>query len=78
MGYAVKRTISLPPDMAAEVDEVAKSEGKSVSAVVQDALRLARSERLRNQFRDVQGHWSRKAREKKILSQKDLDRLLDK
>lgn len=76
MGNAVKRTISLPADLAGEVDEVARQQGKSVSAVVQDALRLARENRLREQFKDAQGYWSRKAREKGILTEEDLERLL--
>ena len=42
----VKKTISLPEDIAREVEELAKEEGKSVSAVIQEALRLAKRERL--------------------------------
>src|SRR5678815_2583740 len=43
MAGAVKRTISLPRQLAAEAEEMARSEGKTVSAVVQDALREARA-----------------------------------
>ena len=78
MGSAVKRTISLPADLAEEIDEIAKNEGRSVSSVVQDALRLARSKRLKNEFNDIQGFWSKKARETGILTQKDLDGLIGK
>ena len=77
MSTAVKKTISLPPDLAEELEEMARAEGKSVSAVVQDALRLARAEHLKQQFRDVQGYWSRKARDRGILTQRDLERYLD-
>ena len=76
MATAVKRTISLPPELADEIDEVAKLEGKSVSAVVQEAIRLARAERLKGQFKEVQGFWSQRAREKGILTEDDLERLL--
>ena len=78
MGSAVKRTISLPADLAEEIDEIAKNEGRSVSSVVQDALRLARAKRLKNEFIDIQGFWSKKAREAGILTQRDLDRLIGK
>jgi hypothetical protein len=44
--------------------------------VVQDALRLARAQRLKREFKQVQGYWSRKAREKGILSEEDLRRYL--
>ena len=64
MATAVKKTISLPPDLAREVEEMAREEGKPVSAVIQDALRQAKRERLKRNFYQVQGFWSRKAMEK--------------
>lgn len=67
MGMIVKKTISLPSDLAKEAEEIARSEGKTLSAVIQDALRLARIERLKSEFLEIQGYWSRKAREKGIL-----------
>jgi metal-responsive CopG/Arc/MetJ family transcriptional regulator len=76
MATAVKKTISLPPDLAKQVEEIAETEGKSVSAVVQDALRLARREYLKQEYSGIQGYWSRKAREKGILTEKDLQRYL--
>ncbi|MCC5870590.1 MAG: ribbon-helix-helix protein, CopG family [Gammaproteobacteria bacterium] len=76
MGPAVKKTISLPPDLAKQIDEIAESEGKSVSAVVQDALRLAHREHLKREYAGIQGYWSRKAREKGVLTEKDLRRYL--
>ena len=39
MPAAVKKTISLPPDLARAVEQMARSEGKTLSAIVQDALR---------------------------------------
>ena len=47
MGTAVKKTISLPPELAREAEEIARAEGKTLSAVVQDALRQARAHRLK-------------------------------
>ena len=76
MGTAVKKTISLPPELAREVEEIAREEGKPLSAVIQDALRLARKERLKKEFYQAQDYWSRKAKEKGILTEKDLDRYL--
>jgi len=78
MGTAVKKTISLPPDLAREAEEIASEEGKTLSAVIQDALRVARRERLKRGFHEIQGYWSRKAKEKGILSEKDLERYLSK
>jgi len=76
MGTAVKKTISLPPELAKEVEEIAREEGKPLSAVIQDALRLARKERIKKEFYQAQNYWSRKAKEKGILTEKDLDRYL--
>jgi metal-responsive CopG/Arc/MetJ family transcriptional regulator len=76
MATAVKKTISLPPDLAKEVEEMAREEGKPVSAVIQDALRLAKRERLKREFYQVQNYWSRKAKEKGILTERDLKRYL--
>ena len=42
MAAAVKKTISLPAELAREAEALAKAEGKTLSAVVQDALRHAR------------------------------------
>ncbi|MGH8496017.1 MAG: ribbon-helix-helix domain-containing protein [Gammaproteobacteria bacterium] len=76
MGTAVKKTISLPRDLARQVEEMAESEGKTVSAVVQDALRFAHRQFLQQEFRGIQSYWSKKARDKGILTEKDLRRYL--
>jgi metal-responsive CopG/Arc/MetJ family transcriptional regulator len=76
MATAVKKTISLPPELAREVEEKAREEGIAVSAVIQDALRLAKREKLKNEFYQVQNYWSRKAKEKGILTERDLERYL--
>ena len=76
MALAVKKTISLPSDLAKEVAELAQEEGKPVSVVIQDALRLAKRERLKKEFYRVQNYWSRKAKEKGILTERDLERYL--
>lgn len=76
MSKAVKKAISLPADLAAEVEAIARDENKSLSAVVQDALRALKRSRLRSEFRELQGYWSSRARASGILSQRDLERLL--
>ena len=76
MGTAVKKTISLPPKLAKEVEDISREEGKPLSAVIQDALRLARKERIKKEFYQNQDYWSHKAKEKGILTEKDLGRYL--
>jgi metal-responsive CopG/Arc/MetJ family transcriptional regulator len=76
MSKAVKKAISLPADLAAEAEAIAREENKSLSAVVQDALRALKRSRLRSEFRDVQVYWSTRARTKGVLSERELERLL--
>lgn len=78
MGLAIKKTISLPPEIAKEVENLAREEGKSVSAIIQDALRLAKKQRLKKEFRNIQGYWSAKAKEKGILTERDIKKYLGK
>ncbi len=76
MGTAVKKTISLPPDLAFAAEALARAEGKTLSGVIQDALRLAGVERRLHELRDLQGFWSRQARAKGILTEQDLESFL--
>ena len=76
MPSAVKKTISLPPDLARAAEQIAQAEGKTLSAVVQDALRDARAVRLRKELEALQGYWSRRAKEQGILTEDDLQRYL--
>ncbi len=76
MATAVKKTISLPADLAREAEELAREEGKTLSAVIQDALRTIRKERRKKDFYAVQGFWSRKAEEKGILNEQELENLI--
>jgi metal-responsive CopG/Arc/MetJ family transcriptional regulator len=76
MGTAVKRTISLPSTLSKELVEAAREEGKTISAIIQDALRLAKHERSKKDVRAMQDHWSRKAKERGILTERDLKRYL--
>lgn len=73
---AVKRTISLPKGLAREAEQIARVESRSLSSVIQEALRIARAERLRRELASIQGFWSRKARDRKILTERDLERYL--
>lgn len=76
MASAVKKTISLPADLAREAEAQARAEGKTLSGVIQEALRQARVARRQQELKGIQGFWSRKAREKGILTERDLERFL--
>ena len=74
MGTAVKRTIFLPAELARDAEALAKAQGKTLSAVIQDALRSARIDRRLQELRGIQRYWSRKARQRGVLTEQDLDR----
>ena len=76
MTSAVRKTISLPPDLARAAEQIARAEGKTLSAVVQDALRDARAVRLRKELEALQGYWSRRAKDLGVLTEEDLRRYL--
>ena len=77
MTTAVRKTISLPPDLARDAEETARAEGKTLSAVVRDALRQVRAARLREELGALQDYWGRQAKERAILSEEDLRRYLE-
>lgn len=76
MPQAVKKTISLPHELADEVREIAEETGQTVSGVIQEGIRVLKQERLKKNFREMQSYWSSKAKEKGILSETDLKKLL--
>ena len=76
MATAVKKTISLPRDLAQAVEQMARDDGKTLSAVVQDPLRAARATRLRDDLAALPGCWNRRAKERGILTEEDLARYL--
>ena len=74
----VKKTISLPKELLRELQEQARTERKTLSGVIQEALWAARRARLTNQFRELQNYWSRQAKQKGLLTERDLERYLEK
>ena len=56
MTATVRKTISLPPDLARDAEETARAEGKTLSAVVRDALRQTRATRLREELGALQDY----------------------
>ncbi len=74
--HRINKTISLPAELAREAEEIARTEGKTLSAVIQEALALRKAEQLKCEFSAAQTYWSRKAREKGILTERDLHRYL--
>jgi hypothetical protein len=77
MGNRVKRTIYLPDDLAREAEALAHADGRTLCEVIEDALRSSRIQRRTRNMREIQGYWSRVAREHGILTNRDLVRYLN-
>ena len=78
MATAAKRQLAIPVALSRELDQFARREGKSALAVLQDLVSENKHNRLKQEFRAIQGYWSKKAKAKGILTGRDLQRYLAK
>ena len=78
MATAVKRQLALPAKLSRELDRLARREGKSALAVLQDLVSENKHNRLEQEFRAIQGYWNKRAKAKGILTTRDLQRYLAK
>ena len=65
-------SISLPPDMTKEVQEMAQEERRSVSEIIREALRQYSANRVLKDVRKI----ARKAAKKKGVKPEDIDRIV--
>ena len=78
MATAAKRQLAIPAALSKELDQLARREGKSQLAVLQDLVSDNKHKRLEQEFKAIQGYWSKKAKAKGILTARDLQRYLTK
>lgn len=56
MATASKRQLALPAALSKDVDQLARREGKSALAVLQDLVSESKHNRLEQEFRAIQGY----------------------
>ncbi|MEK6639586.1 MAG: hypothetical protein AABZ17_02830 [Nitrospirota bacterium] len=78
MATATKRQLALPAALSRDQDQLARRKRKSTVAVLQDLVLENKHNRLGQEFRTIQGYWSKKAKAKGILTARDLQRYLAK
>jgi hypothetical protein len=78
MATAAKRQLALPAALSKELDLLARREGKSALAVLQDLVSENKHNRLGQEYRAIQGYWRKRAKAKGILTARDLQRYLAK
>lgn len=69
-------TISIPPSVAEEYDRLARATAKNRSELFRDMFDTYRRARGEEQFTELQRYGSRKARERGIRTERDVERLV--
>jgi hypothetical protein len=69
-------TISLPPEIARDYEKIAGQEAKNKSQLFRDMFSLYREKALEREFFDLQRYGAKRAREKGILTEKDVERIV--
>jgi len=69
-------TISLPPEIAEAYQKIADREAKNKSQLFRDMFSLYREKVLEREFFDLQRYGAKKAREKGILTEKDVEKIV--
>jgi hypothetical protein len=69
-------TISLPPEIARDYQKMADREAKNKSQLFRDMFSLYREKILEREFFDLQRYGSKMARERGILTEKDVERIV--
>ncbi len=68
-------TISFPPDLAEQVDHLAKKESRTTSELFREAFRAYRAERIRNAFEKLQA--LAEANDSGQYGPEDIERFVD-
>ena len=69
-------TISIPPGLAEDYDRLARNTAKNRSQLFREMFELYRQSQDEEAFRSLQRYGRRKARERGILTERDVERLV--
>jgi metal-responsive CopG/Arc/MetJ family transcriptional regulator len=72
----VAMTVSLPPEIAEDYERVAQQQAKSKSQLFRDMFFLYKQRTLETEFFELQRYGTRMAREKGILTEEDVERIV--
>lgn len=72
----VTMTLSLPPDMAKEYENLAKKETKNKSELFREMFQLYKKNVLEREFFELQRYGTSLARKKGILTEKDIEKIV--
>lgn len=69
-------TISLPPEMAEEYESLAKQQAKNKSQLFREMFQGYKEQTLEQEFFELQRYGTTLAREKGILTEEDVEKLV--
>jgi hypothetical protein len=78
MATTAKRQLALLLALSRDLERLARRKGKCMVAVLQDPVTENKQNRLAQEFKQIQGYWGKKAKEKGIITARDLKRYLAK
>lgn len=67
---------SVPPDVAIEYERLAERERRSKSDLFREMFAVYKAKREEEEFFRLQGRMSRRARDKGVLTEKEVERLV--
>ncbi len=69
-------TVSMPPEIASDYNQLAQTESKNKSQLFRDMFALYKASRLEKEFLDLQRYGSRTQRAKRPLTEKEVERIV--
>ena len=72
----VAMTISLPPEIAKDYERLAQQQAKNKSQLFRDMFLLYKEQILEKEFFGLQRYGTRLAREKGVLTEEDVERIV--
>ena len=72
----VAMTVSLPPEIAEDYERLAQQQAKNKSQLFRDMFLLYKEQILEKEFFELQRYGTRLAREKGVLTEEDVERIV--
>ncbi|NIN92681.1 CopG family transcriptional regulator [bacterium] len=72
----VAMTVSLPPEIAEDYERLAQQQAKNKSQLFRDMFLLYKEQTLEKEFFELQRYGTRLAREKGVLTEEDVERIV--
>jgi len=72
----VAMTVSLPPEIAEDYERLAQQQAKNKSQLFRDMFLLYKEQTLEKEFFELQRYGTRLARERGVLTEEDVERIV--